>query len=1214
MLAVVAQIDGWDPVARAAVAITAASHDDAAVCHLNEQTWWPSLVKLPTLRYDLFDGAFAGKIIAPSSSLSMRIEPWPDFGRYSLAGARIRLWVGELGAAWDAYTLRFDGRLSNQPAIADGQASIEFAVDDSWLDTALLATYAGTTGAEGPAELKGQVKPLAIGRPRYVAGTLIDSVNSVFQVSNGPVVAIEAAMEKLARFGDPVADYATYADLVAATIAPGKWATACAIGMARFGAPPTGQVSFLVSGDNAGGWARLPGAVIRRIAAKAGGAARVAGTTLAALDVARPYPVSVYLDQQTTARDIIQNIAASVNAVVGVSWTGQLFALPIAIGAATMTLAADGSSLPPVEKVEQVEIATPWQKLTVAAERAWTVHALADIAFTATLVDRGRYSAEETYREGNIVDLADGSRWLFQATTPAIGQAPVEGSAYWTNINPPTKAADIAYADGSTVEDFKPAEPGATNSADPDSAFGPDGTIRDQLEQIEQIVGAIEILTGLPKADDLLDAAQSLVDQTQLKAMAQLADQLRSVADKARFDALTHIEGVPNGTVIKRVDTERREGDQLLAESISLVKASAEGTAGQLDAEVLRIDRALIDGDQASALALESVRAQFDTDVDGVKAAAVADVTRLDQAQADAEQATASALQDVRAQFETRSAELDAGVRRLDSAVATGDAAQAASLQEVTASLDGRVNAQATRFDQALVDATQAQAAQISGVRADFNAVVDDQAAHFSADVTRLDNAVASGDRAQTDALTVVQATLMGQGEADRAIADAAVRRLDQAVVDATSASAQTVEQVRAEIEGVDAEVAVQKRAIADVEQSQAYQLSEVRADFNTAIDDKAAQFGADITRLDRSVASSDQAQADALTIVQARLTEQGEAGRALADAAVKRLDQAVTDEQGARAFSLEQVRAEVAGVGAEVQVQKGAIVDLQGRAKAYLLIEVDAGTGRASARFAADDVDGSTIDLVANRLSFANPIDGKPFVALQVVGGNVEVSKDLVLGAGRIIARSATNMLVHGTGFGSAGQFIEWFGPVKSDLSECTEAQAIRYVKTDGSAYSAGIVAEGQLRNQKTTFDYGLSSVAIGPFVTNGKTRKYVVSMSYDASGTRWSAYRDEGPVTATFVLERLKPDGSWDNLGYGQLGNYVYDDGGNGGVAYESEPANYTKSASGTIEITDTTGGTDPIQLRATITAFSAPGVTGMAYRADVVSQVLQVVSYEP
>jgi hypothetical protein len=228
--------------------------------------------------------------------------------------------------------------------------------------------------------------------------------------------------------------------------------------------------------------------------------------------------------------------------------------------------------------------------------------------------------------------------------------------------------------------------------------------------------------------------------------------------------------------------------------------------------------------------------------------------------------------------------------------------------------------------------------------------------------------------------------------------------------------------------------------------------------------------------------------------------------------------------------------------------------------------------------------------------------------------GGNVEVVNDLLLGDGHIISRSSTHMLVHGTGFGSANQFIEWFGPIKSSLAECTEAQAIRYTKTDGTAYSAGIVAEGQLRNQKTNFDYGLTSVAIGPFVTNGKTRKFVVSMSYDASGTRWSAYRDEGAVTASFVLERLRPDGGWDQLGNGQLGNYVYDDGGNGGIANEFEPARYSKSASGTIEITDTSGGTDPIQLRARITAFNAPGVTGTARQPDVISQVLQVVSYEP
>lgn len=740
MVAVIVQIDGYDPVAAAAVSVYAGSHDDPAVCHYNGQTWWPVLGKLPTLRYDLFDGAFTGQITAPSSSLSMQIEPWPNFGRYILADGRLRLWTAgnlplattvtlrqvfdngssldiptafaagqataplpaaglalrriefvqagqaypgydfsgaalptgatltragtkrfinaagtlataaintpafdydpvtlalrglliepaatnasrdsqafttanwfrrgtiivtdnsiaapdgtttgallagvrgngvadifdvnyarngrfpnsaalawsfwirpvstsgtlavqsafgnpsgdtsvnlalltpgvwqrvfpghpavttstaftstatgangliflcpagapisfylwgvqlEVGTAPTSYiptttasatraadvltlagatigqagipvvdpsedgtwTLRFDGRVTGQPNIVDGAAQIDFAVDDRWLDTALLTTYAGTTGAEGPASLKGQAKPLAIGVPRYVPGKLVDSVNSVFQVSAyGSVVSFDTAMERLARFSTSVGDYASYAALVAASIPAGRWGSAKAVGMARFGSPPVGQVSFLLQGDNSGtdGHVRKPGAITRRIAALSGGTGKTDDTTLNALDTARPYNLSLYFEDQTTARGVIQNLAASVNAVAGVSWTGKLFVLPVSIGTATVTLAADGSALPPVARVEQIDIASPWQKLAITAERTWAVHTLADIAFTAELIDVGSYASGTTYREGNIVSLTDGSRWLYTATTPTSGNAPAADSSFWT--------------------------------------------------------------------------------------------------------------------------------------------------------------------------------------------------------------------------------------------------------------------------------------------------------------------------------------------------------------------------------------------------------------------------------------------------------------------------------------------------------------------------------------------------------------------------------------------------------------------------------------------------------------------------------------------------------------------------------------------------------------------------------------------------------------
>ncbi len=433
-MAVLVRIDGWDPVVDAAVSLFAASHDEPEVCHSNGGTWWPVISKLPTLRYDLFDGAFAGQITAPSSSLTLQVEPWPDFGRYILADARIRVTTGSAAEGW---TLRFDGRVSAQPKIRGGVADVAFAVDDRWLDSALLVTYAGTTGAEGPAALKGQAKPLALGAPRYVAGKLIDSVNSVFQVSAyGAVQGFEAALERLARFGAPIADYATYAALVAADSPAGRWATAKAVGMARFGAPPTGQVSFLLQGDAAGpdGWARKPGDLIRRIALLSGGAGKIDNASLDALDLARPYNLSIEVAEQTTARQLIQEIAASVNAVAGVSWTGQLFVAPVAIGVPTVTLAADGSSLPLVRSVEQIETAAPWRKLAIGAERSWTVHPLSEIAFAAQLIEVGLYDAATTYREGNIVNLADGARYVFVSVTPAAGSAPTRSNPLWQQL------------------------------------------------------------------------------------------------------------------------------------------------------------------------------------------------------------------------------------------------------------------------------------------------------------------------------------------------------------------------------------------------------------------------------------------------------------------------------------------------------------------------------------------------------------------------------------------------------------------------------------------------------------------------------------------------------------------------------------------------------------------------------------------------------------
>lgn len=448
---VLIQIDGWDPVAAAAVTLRASSIDDASVCHLNGQTWWPELITLPKLRYDLFDGAFTGRISTPGSALSLAVEPWPNLPRWSIADARIRIWTGNAGDAWGLWTQRVDGRVTAQPKMSLGLAEISFAVDDRWLDTPLLTLFAGTGNEEGPASLKGTPKPLALGAPRFVPGVLIDPIDTIFMLSGyGQIEQVETVFERVLRFGGSFGDYPGFATLDVAPIPAGRWASSLPAGLVRFGAPLAGKQSFHMRGDKAGpdGWARKPGQLIRRIALLAGGAGKINDASLNALDAARPYNLSLYVDQQTTARDLIQRIAASVNAVAGVSWLGQLFVAPVAIGAPALTLAADGSALPAVASVEQIEASAPWWRLSLQAERTWAVHELADVAFQRELVDRGAYAAGTTYREGDLVQDQN-STWIYINPTPTAGNAPpalpAMSNAYWkvlaaqgaTGISPP---------------------------------------------------------------------------------------------------------------------------------------------------------------------------------------------------------------------------------------------------------------------------------------------------------------------------------------------------------------------------------------------------------------------------------------------------------------------------------------------------------------------------------------------------------------------------------------------------------------------------------------------------------------------------------------------------------------------------------------------------------------------------------------------------------
>ncbi|MPT48244.1 MAG: hypothetical protein E2598_07450 [Sphingobium sp.] len=493
MIATLCRIDGYQ--AGVATSLFLCSHDDPRLCHLDGETWWPAIARLPVLRYDFFDGSFGGDIIAPTGEMQVHIGAVPGLPALSLHDARVRLWRGPLGGAWSDFILRFDGRVKDQPSVSDGMAAISIGVDDVWLDEPLLRTYAGTGGAEGPEDIKGTVKPLIFGVMRYVSATLIDPVDNIYQINDGPINGADTAMDRLVRFSLPMANHASFAALKAATVPSGRWATALAGGYVRMGAAPDGLLTFHARGDNggAGGWVRKAGAIIGRIAEIRGASARVNAASLLALDAACPWNLTVAVREQTTARDVILSVAQSINAVPVIDWLGQLHVLPVRIGAAGGVLASDGSALPPVASVEQMAVSAPYWRLAQQAVLTQTVHNASDIQSLDPQNERGEYDPEESYYRGNIVNLADGSRWLCAVDGPITGSAPADGNADWTRLAGPVEADwDLVTGPG------KP-EDNATNGANQEE--------KDQIAEAERI--SAEAMTAADEARDAAEAAKN---------------------------------------------------------------------------------------------------------------------------------------------------------------------------------------------------------------------------------------------------------------------------------------------------------------------------------------------------------------------------------------------------------------------------------------------------------------------------------------------------------------------------------------------------------------------------------------------------------------------------------------------------------------------------------------------------------------------------------
>lgn len=496
----------------------------------------PAMIDLPAMSISLFDGAFGSAVQPGDARFSLQLgalrrsHQWVD--GCHMASAPVDIRVGRVGDPWP-WRLLFRGRVATFSTTNDVLA-LSCQVDaEPFAAKVLPATYAGTGGAEGGTDLKDREKPLIIGRALNVEPVLLDAVDSLYQFSAyGPIEAIDALYERASAFGPPVADYPDLASLLAAAVPRGAWATCLAQGMVRLGAPAAGVITADVNGHVVGDASPLrTGSVIAALAAIAGVPVDLLATeTLDALDDAVPHPIGIVLQQQATFVDVARRLALPCNHQAGIALDGRFFVTAVTVGEdPALLLDTQGRTAPQVTDAQELTVTAPFAKTMFGGARNWRVQTMDEIAFDAELLPRGRWDADTLYRYGNIVTLPDLSEWIYIGVGATTGNAPPvwpeTENAWWSNMTPPASATDLTYADGTPIEDLKPAEPGSTVGAPPGTPVG-DREAMQLLSDLDTLGGQVTEQAGV-----LLEHSGKLTSYWQVEAIAGGRAQLRVYSD-----------------------------------------------------------------------------------------------------------------------------------------------------------------------------------------------------------------------------------------------------------------------------------------------------------------------------------------------------------------------------------------------------------------------------------------------------------------------------------------------------------------------------------------------------------------------------------------------------------------------------------------------------------------------------------------------------------
>lgn len=452
-----------------------ASGASAAAAGTDGERWEHALTRRPRFALEVLDPTLSGQIRTGRGDFALNfaaVKAHKSIREYHWVGAPIVIRDASNLQTFTGMPIEFTGIVRS--AVPDPETDtlvLNLEVDVQALDKPLLSEeFNGGGGVNGEPANMGTLKPAGFGACKNIEPIWVDTVRNIGMIDGyGNTLAIPALFEGASDFGPSVGDFATYAALAAAidskTIKPGQWGTCIAQGLIGLGAPPAGIITV-----DANFGANRPDTFLNRILIQH------AGLSINALDVAAftalgtavDRPVHYWTRAARNVKELAEAIAASCNATLFVTLQGKV-SVTRAFGGTNLAL-LDKQRPSAAQRVTQwrpLEPEAPVWRMKARAARPGTTLTTDQIMYADDLIDRGQYQPGETYRQGHIVWVGT-AQYLYVNPTPTAGNAPPAPPAtsndYWEQTKEPATASDLYYEDGTSVEDLKPAGPGATRN------------------------------------------------------------------------------------------------------------------------------------------------------------------------------------------------------------------------------------------------------------------------------------------------------------------------------------------------------------------------------------------------------------------------------------------------------------------------------------------------------------------------------------------------------------------------------------------------------------------------------------------------------------------------------------------------------------------------------------------------------------------------------